>query len=123
MLFGLPVSTKEHHGMRGDNVTTNASLVAWVGKKHGSNLLYDSLWDQGCVFYVRTTQPQTIMHLETVSVVYGRTVNPHNRDLSPGGSSGGESALIGMRGSLLVCFIELLGLLLVRGVHVLTVID
>ncbi|CAG9940295.1 unnamed protein product [Clonostachys rosea f. rosea IK726] len=101
MLFGLPISTKEHHGMRGDNVTTNASLVAWIGKKHGSNLLYDSLWDQGCVFYVRTTQPQTIMHLETVSVVYGRTVNPYNRDLSPGGSSGGESALIGMRGSLL----------------------
>ncbi|KAL4949675.1 amidase [Aspergillus filifer] len=99
-LFGLPISTKEHHGMVGENVTTNASYAAWVGKPHGSNLLYDTLWDEGCVFFARTTQPQTIMHLETNSNVFGRTVNPYNRDLTPGGSSGGESALIGMRGSL-----------------------
>ncbi len=101
-LFGLPISTKEHHGMVGDNVTTHASFVAWFGKQHGSNLLYDSLYDQGCVFYARTTQPQTIMHLETISNLYGRTVNPHNRNLTAGGSSGGESALLGMRGSILV---------------------
>ncbi|KAJ4320905.1 hypothetical protein N0V84_005609 [Fusarium piperis] len=94
MLFGLPISTKEHHGMVGENVTTNASFVAWIGKPHGSNLLYDTLYEEGCVFYARTTQPQTIMHLETISVIYGRTVNPYNRDLTSGGSSGGESALL-----------------------------
>lgn len=43
------------------------------------------------------------MHLETESNVYGLTVNPYNRNLTPGGSSGGEGALIGMRGSLVVC--------------------
>ncbi|KAK8017148.1 hypothetical protein PG991_008224 [Apiospora marii] len=101
-LFGLPISTKEHHGMVGANVTTSASFVAWVGKAHGGpNLLYDTFWDEGCVFFARTTQPQTIMHLETESNVYGRTVNPYNRDLTSGGSSGGESALLGMRGSIL----------------------
>lgn len=42
------------------------------------------------------------MHLETESNVYGLTVNPFNRGLTPGGSSGGEAALIGMRGSILV---------------------
>jgi amidase len=102
-LFGLPISTKEHHGMVGSNVTSNASFVAWVGKPHGSNLLYDTFWDNGCVFYARTTQPQAIMHLETSSNIYGRTVNPYNRTLTPGGSSGGEAALLGMRGSILVC--------------------
>ncbi|KAH8893579.1 amidase [Thozetella sp. PMI_491] len=100
-LHGLPVSTKEHHGAKSANATSNASYVAWVGRPHGSNPLYDTLWDAGCVFYARTTQPQTIMHLETHSNIYGRTVNPYNRDLTPGGSSGGEGALIGMRGSLL----------------------
>ncbi|KAH7136258.1 amidase signature domain-containing protein [Dactylonectria macrodidyma] len=100
-LFGLPISAKEHQGMVGPDVTTNASFVAWIGKKHGSNILYDAFWSEGCVFYARTTQPQAIMHLETESTIYGRTVNPYNRDLTPGGSSGGESALIGMRGSLL----------------------
>lgn len=81
---------------------TTASFVGWVGKKHGSNLLCEILWKEGCVFYARTTQPQTIMHLETESNVYGRTVNPFNRDLTPGGSTGGEAALLGMRASLLV---------------------
>lgn len=100
-LFGLPISTKEHHGMVGENVTTTASYATWAGKPHGSNLLYDTLWDQGCVFFARTTQPQSIMHLETESVLYGRTLNPYNRNLTPGGSSGGESALLGMRGSIL----------------------
>ncbi|OAR02346.1 hypothetical protein LLEC1_03370 [Akanthomyces lecanii] len=99
--FGLPISTKEHHGMVGENIITTASVIAWVDRKHGSNLLYDDLWDEGCVFYARTTQPQTIMHLETVSNLWGRTDNPYNRDLTAGGSSGGESALIAMRGSLL----------------------
>jgi hypothetical protein len=31
----------------------------------------------------------------------GRTVNPYNRSLTAGGSSGGEGALIGMKGSVL----------------------
>lgn len=102
LLFGLPISTKEHHGMVGENVSTHASFVAWINKAHGSNLLYDNLYDEGCVFYVRTTQPQTIMHLETISTIYGTTVNPFNRHLTAGGSSGGEGALLGLRGSILV---------------------
>ncbi|KAH6679889.1 amidase signature domain-containing protein [Plectosphaerella plurivora] len=101
LLFGLPISTKEHHGMVGENVSTHASFVTWIGKPHGSNLLYDTLYSEGCVFFARTTQPQLIMHLETISPAFGRTVNPYNRNLTAGGSSGGESALLGMRGSIL----------------------
>ncbi|KAG1740784.1 amidase signature domain-containing protein [Suillus paluster] len=52
----------------------------------------------GAVFYVKTNQPQTLMHLESKST-YGRVLNPHNTDLTAGGSSGGESALVAMKGS------------------------
>ncbi|KAH7928662.1 amidase [Leucogyrophana mollusca] len=52
----------------------------------------------GAVFYVKTNQPQGIMTAECSSF-YGRTLNPHNSNLSPGGSSGGEGALIAMKGS------------------------
>ena len=41
------------------------------------------------------------MHLETSSNLYGTTVNPFQRDLTAGGSSGGEGALLGLRGSCL----------------------
>ncbi|OAA56131.1 Amidase [Niveomyces insectorum RCEF 264] len=99
-LHGLPISVKEHHGTLGSNQQTNASYVSYIGQPSGSTLLLDILWDAGVVHFARTTQPQTIMHLETESNIYGRTVNPYNRNLTPGGSSGGEGALIGMRGSL-----------------------
>ena len=110
-LFGLPISTKEYHGGVGPNITTSASFVAWAGTKHGPNLLYNTFWDEGCVFFARTTQPQAILHLETVSTLYGRTVHPQNRLLTPGGSSGGESALVGMRGSIMVSGLSLFSIL------------
>lgn len=52
------------------------------------------------MFYAKTTQPQSIMHLETSSF-FGTTVNSHNRNLTSGGSSGGEGALVGCRGSII----------------------
>lgn len=40
-----------------------------------------------------------MMLAETVNNTFGRTLNPLNRKLTSGGSSGGESALIACRGS------------------------
>jgi amidase len=80
----------------------NAGFVGWVGRvAEADALILRILWAAGVVFYVRTTQPQSLMHLETSSNLYGETVNPYNRKLTSGGSSGGEGALIGMKGSCL----------------------
>ncbi|RSL89370.1 hypothetical protein CEP52_014930 [Fusarium oligoseptatum] len=100
-LHGLPISTKENQGMRGQGKTCNSGYVAWIGSPCQPSPLHDMLWDAGCVFIARTTVPQTVMHLETNNNIYGRTVNPANRNHTCGGSSGGEGALLGMRGSLL----------------------
>lgn len=51
------------------------------------------------IHFASTTMPQTGMMLQTVSPLYGRTLNPFNRDFSAGGSSGGDGALVAMRGS------------------------
>ncbi|KAL3473085.1 amidase [Aspergillus californicus] len=99
-LHGLPISVKEQHGMKGK--TQHGSWVAWVGKdSEPNNVMNEILYGAGCVFYARTTCPQTVMHLETENNIYGRTVNPWNRNLTSGGSSGGEGALVGFRGSVL----------------------
>ncbi|KAE8440968.1 hypothetical protein EG329_006157 [Mollisiaceae sp. DMI_Dod_QoI] len=88
-LHGLPVSIKEHHGMKDTN--TNGGYVAWIGQPQvGECSVQEVLWEAGAVFYARTTQPQAIMHLETSTNIYGVTTNPYNTDLTPGGSSGGE---------------------------------
>ncbi|PNP81055.1 hypothetical protein FNYG_05522 [Fusarium nygamai] len=55
---------------------------------------------QGAIIYCKTNQPQSLMHLESDSH-WGRVLNPFNIHLSAGGSTGGESALIAMRGSIL----------------------
>ncbi|MCJ1287720.1 hypothetical protein MMC26_007072 [Xylographa opegraphella] len=99
-LHGLPISVKEHIGMK--DLGLNAGYVAWWGKVAEEDArVLQILWRAGAVFHARTTQPQTLMHLETDSNLYGVTVNPYSRYLSAGGSSGGEGALIGCRGSCL----------------------
>jgi Asp-tRNA(Asn)/Glu-tRNA(Gln) amidotransferase A subunit family amidase len=69
-LHGVPISVKEHLGMEGCDL--NGGFVAWVGRvsKEDAHLL-QILWAAGAVFYVRTTQPQILMHLETSSNLYG----------------------------------------------------
>ncbi|KAK3701680.1 hypothetical protein LTR37_015332 [Vermiconidia calcicola] len=99
-LHGIPISVKEHIGMKG--LDLNAGFVAWVGNIAPDDaIILKLLYKAGAVFYARTTEPQTLMHLETSNNIYGVTVNPYNTKLTPGGSSGGEGALLGMRGSCL----------------------
>jgi amidase len=83
---------------------TNGGYVSWLVNQDedGNCSVSGALVAAGAVLYARTTQPQSVMHLETSSNIYGVTVNPWNTDLTPGGSSGGESALLAMRGSVLV---------------------
>ncbi|KAL1613130.1 hypothetical protein SLS60_001362 [Paraconiothyrium brasiliense] len=99
-LHGLPISTKEMINIK--DHTCNAGFISWSDRTPTSNAhILDILLAAGCILYARTTQPQTLMHLETSSNYFGTTYNPFNRDLTSGGSSGGEGALLGMRGSCL----------------------
>jgi amidase len=50
------------------------------------------------VIFGKTTMPQTGMALETHSNLWGRTWNPRDNDFGSGGSSGGDGALVAMRG-------------------------
>lgn len=99
-LHGLPISVKEHIGIKG--LDLNAGFAAWVGNVSTDDAqILKLLWKAGAVFYARTTEPQTLMHLETSNNIYGVTVNPYNTKLTSGGSSGGEGALVGLKGSCL----------------------
>lgn len=86
-MHGLPISVKEHLGMKG--LRLSAGYCAWWDNIASEDAhVLKILWNAGAVFYVRTTEPQSMMHLETDSVLYGVTVNPYNTGLSAGGSSG-----------------------------------
>ncbi|OGE48730.1 hypothetical protein PENARI_c026G06386 [Penicillium arizonense] len=95
-LHGVPISVKEHLSFK--NRTCNTGYVAWVDKVATEDaLLIQLLGKAGAVFHVRTNQPQSLMHLCCSNNITGTTVNPYNRALTPGGSSGGEGASMGFR--------------------------
>ncbi|KAH9884264.1 amidase signature domain-containing protein [Xylariomycetidae sp. FL2044] len=99
-LHGLPVSLKDQFNLEG--VDSTIGYASWVDKKPTEeSTLVKLLRDAGAVFYVKTNVPTTLMMGESVNNLFGRTVNPRNRALTTGGSSGGESALITFRGSYL----------------------
>ncbi|CAM1510684.1 Fc.00g010190.m01.CDS01 [Cosmosporella sp. VM-42] len=97
-LHGLPISIKEHIAIAG-TFSSQGCLSSLVLDEKDSDMV-SILRKLGAVFYCKTNQPQTIMHLESDSL-WGRTLNPFNIHLSAGGSTGGEAALIAMRGSVL----------------------
>ncbi|TLD39247.1 hypothetical protein E2P81_ATG00234 [Venturia nashicola] len=95
---GLPFSIKDQFNIKGKQ--SSAGYIAWVDNIAEEDApVIKILRDAGAVFFCKTNNPQTLMHLETNSNVHGRTLNPFNRRLTPGGSSGGEGALVGFRGS------------------------
>lgn len=83
--------------------------VGWIGthegkKGHANYKTYESemvreLRDLGAILYCKTSVPHTLMAGETVNNIIEYTWNPKDRYLCSGGSSGGEGALIGLKGS------------------------
>lgn len=106
-LHGLPVSLKDQFHVKG--VETTMGYVGWIGTFQGikddkrsktfESEMVRELRNLGAVLYCKTSVPHTLMSGETVNNIIGYTWNPKNRNLASGGSSGGEGALIGLKGS------------------------
>lgn len=97
-LHGLPISIKDLFHVKGTHASIG--MISFLDEKSTDNSpLIDILLSLGAVIYVKTNIPQTMMTADSHNNVFGRTLNPHNTILGPGGSSGGEGALIAMRGS------------------------
>ncbi|KAH8101474.1 general amidase [Cristinia sonorae] len=97
-LHGLPISLKDQFCMKG--LETIMGYASWIGQvSEVDSVLVEILYELGAVPFVRTNVPQTLIWGETYNHVFGRTTNPYNRYMTPGGSSGGEGALVALKGS------------------------
>ncbi|KAF1918102.1 amidase signature domain-containing protein [Ampelomyces quisqualis] len=100
-LHGLPISLKDSFNVKGTQATIGyVSFIARPPAATNSTVV-DILANAGAVFHVKTNLPQTMMTADSHNNIFGRTLNPHNLSLTSGGSTGGEGALIAMRGSVL----------------------
>ncbi|XP_064606003.1 fatty-acid amide hydrolase 1-like [Liolophura sinensis] len=100
MLHGVPVSIKENYCLKGYDCT--AGIAGLLGNTFQEDaVIVQVLKAQGAVPFIRTNIPQTLLSAECSNPIYGVTVNPHDVSRCPGGSSGGEGALVGSEGSIL----------------------
>ncbi|KUM58349.1 hypothetical protein ACN42_g8818 [Penicillium freii] len=98
-LHGLPVSVKDTFNIKGVDSTIGLSALAFKPAEANAPLV-DLLESLGAVVIAKTNIPQTLATLDSCNHLFGRTLNPLNRKWTAGGSTGGEGALIAMRGSM-----------------------
>lgn len=98
-LHGLPVSLKDAIHVKG--VDTSLGYIGWLGKSRAEkeSQIVTDLRSLGAIIYVKTSVPQGSSSIDTRNNIIGYSPNPLNRQLTVGGSSGGEGGLLGLRGS------------------------
>ncbi|KAJ5782062.1 Amidase [Penicillium paradoxum] len=98
-LAGIPISLKDSIHVKGFDATVGyASMADKPVLEDGP--MVQLLKDAGAVPYVKTALPITLLSFESTSGLWGRCSNPHVPGYSPGGSTGGESALLAQGGRI-----------------------
>lgn len=97
-LAGIPVSVKDTVHIAGFD--TSVGYSAFTGKPQTADGgMVKLLKSMGAVPFVKTAVPITLLSFESTNDVWGKAVNPHKPGYSPGGSTGGEGALLAFGGS------------------------
>ncbi len=97
-LYGVPISVKEVFDVAG--TASTAGLAGWAAKVQDDDAeLVRRLRDAGAIVTAKTNVPQLLLYAESDNPLYGRTNNPWDLARTPGGSSGGEGALVAASGS------------------------
>ncbi|KAK9473896.1 amidase signature domain-containing protein [Dipodascopsis tothii] len=96
-LAGLPVSFKDTVSMKGFDSTLGIAMHAFKPLAWEAPLV-TLFRDAGALPYTKTNIPMTLLSYESYNNVFGRSENPHVKGFTPGGSTGGEGALLAYGG-------------------------
>jgi Asp-tRNA(Asn)/Glu-tRNA(Gln) amidotransferase A subunit family amidase len=97
-LAGIPVSLKDTIVVGGFDASVGYSEKAFKPARE-DGFMVKLLKKAGAIPHVKTACPITLLSFESTNSLWGVAKNPHNTKYSPGGSTGGESALLAMHGS------------------------
>ena len=100
ILEGIPLSVKDAFDQKGADTTCGFAVRCFQPSEE-DGLIVSLLREAGAIPFVRTNVPQGLMVPESMNVIWGAAANPWDLDRTPGGSSGGEAALLAARGSVL----------------------
>ncbi len=98
-LHGVPISIKDSIDVQGTKCTAGT-----LGRKNAAAAARDAtlvrrLRTAGAIPIAKTNLPDLLWAFESDNLIYGRSNNPYDLERTPGGSSGGEAALIAACGS------------------------
>lgn len=97
-MHGVPCSFKDQFAVQGFDNTIGFTHA--VGKPAAEDaFLVRAIKAAGGVPFVKTTVPQTMLSFEASNPLFGTATNPYDKLRTPGGSTGGEGALLGADGS------------------------
>ena len=93
LLFGIPVSFKDHIYLKGTHSTIGCiNMLKYLHQETG--VFEQIVVDNGGIPFVKTNLPQLGLSLESNNRLFGKAMNPINHDRVPGGSSGGCAGLV-----------------------------
>lgn len=98
-LAGIPVSLKDTIDVKGYDSSVGMTINVHKPKVEDGPMVR-LLKDIGAVPYVKTNIPITLLSFESANDIWGRSTNPYNRKYTPGGSTGGEGALLALGGRI-----------------------
>lgn len=90
---------KDTFNIKGVDSSIGISALAFKPASANSPLV-DLLESLGAIVIAKTNVPQTLATLDSCNHLFGRTLNPLNRQWTAGGSTGGEGVLVAMRGTM-----------------------
>jgi fatty acid amide hydrolase len=97
-LHGVPITLKECLDLAGTPATFGLPGRAGILAAHDDRYVA-RMRAAGAIVLGKTNVSQLLIYIESDNPVYGRTNNPWNLERSPGGSSGGEGAIIAAGGA------------------------
>jgi fatty acid amide hydrolase len=97
-LHGVPVTIKDQFHIKGLPTSFGMSRLKHNTAAENGDMV-SALINAGAIILGKTNIPQTLAVIETDNALFGRCNNPWDLDRSPGGSSGGEAAIISAGGS------------------------
>lgn len=98
VLQGIPVTIKDSLDTVGI-VTTAGTMGRKDYVPEEDATVVSRLKNAGAILLGKTNTPELTLLMETDNKIYGRTNNPYDESVIPGGSSGGASAIIASGGS------------------------
>jgi amidase len=99
-LHGVPITIKDAFDLAGAANTSGTLGLAKAISSHDATAVA-RLRAAGAIVLGKTNVPELTLAYETDNLLFGRTNNPYDVSRTPGGSSGGEAAIIASGGSLL----------------------